>query len=130
MLIFIQRDYTQKYSIYIFSSKWGKESIAVNVINYGRMMAEFINSLKDYHQVKLLLRGNMENPLACQKAYIVEAIFTSKVHFWIGNYIIRSRFDPCCHKVQHNFNFNNFIFENKITGILAIVKVIKWVEII
>lgn len=68
----------EKYFIYIFFSKWDKGSKAVNVINYGRMMAGFINSLKDYHQVKLLLRGNMENPLECQKASIVKAMFISK----------------------------------------------------
>lgn len=42
--------------------------------------AGFINSLKDTHQVKLLLRGNMENPLGWQKASTVKAVFTSKVH--------------------------------------------------
>ena len=57
----------EKYFISIFFSKWGKGSIAVNVANYGRMMAGFINSLKDSHQVMLLLRGTMENPLECQK---------------------------------------------------------------
>ena len=70
----------EKYFISILFSKWGKRSIVVNVINYGRMMAGFINSLKNTHQVKLVLRGNMENPLECQKASIVKAVFTSKVH--------------------------------------------------
>lgn len=70
----------EKYFISILFSKWGKRSIVVNVINYGRMMAGFINSLKDTHQVKLLLRGNMENPLECQKISIEKAVFTSKVH--------------------------------------------------
>lgn len=70
----------EKYFISILFSKWGKRSIVVNVINYGRMMAGFINSLKDTHQVKLLLRGNMENPLECQKVSTVKAVFTSKVH--------------------------------------------------
>lgn len=70
----------EKYFISILFSKWGKRSIVVNVINYGRMMAGFINSLKDTHQVKLVLRGNMKNPLECQKASIVKAVFTSKVH--------------------------------------------------
>lgn len=63
-----------------FSSKWGKETITVNLINYGRMMPECINSLEDYDGAKLLLRRNMENPLERQKAYIKESIFVSGVH--------------------------------------------------
>jgi hypothetical protein len=60
------------------SSNWSKGTIIVNVINYGRMMPECINSLKDYLQAKMLLRRNVENLLKCQKAYIPEAIFTSR----------------------------------------------------
>ena len=77
MLMCIQKDYMKRYFISIFFSKWGKGSIVVNVIDYGRMMAGFFNSQKDPHQVKLLLRENMENPLECQKASIVKAVFTS-----------------------------------------------------
>lgn len=119
----------EKYVIYSFSSKCGKGSIAVNMINYSWLMTEFINSLKDYHQVKLLLRVNMENLLERQKAYIIEAMFTRRVLFWTGNYITRSRFDPCYQKIQYDLTFTSFIFENKITGILAIVEMIRWVEI-
>lgn len=90
------------------------------------MMIESVNSLKEYHQIKLLLRGNMENPLDCQKAYIViEVIFTSTASFWTGNYTTGTRFDPYCQKIQHDLTFTNFIFANKITGILANVEMIK-----
>lgn len=34
--------------VIFLSSNWGKGTITVNVINYGRMMPECINSPKDY----------------------------------------------------------------------------------
>lgn len=80
MLMCIKRDYMQKYFIYIFSSKWGKESIVVNVINYGRIMADLLIVRRTIINSSCYLRGNMENPLECQKAYIVEATFT-RVYF-------------------------------------------------
>lgn len=98
--------------------KWGKETITVNLINYGRMMPECFNSLKDYHQAKLPLRRNMENPLECQKAYITKSIFTSGVHWWAGDHI-RTRLDHSWKKIQR---YLTFIFINKISGILTIVK--------
>lgn len=97
------------------------QTITVNLINYGRMMPECFNSLKDYHQAKVPLRRNMENPLECQKAYITKSIFTSWVHLWAGNHI-RTRLDPFWKMIQHN---STFIFRNKISGILTIVKIIK-----
>lgn len=117
----------EKYFICVFFSEWGKGgSTAANAINYGRTMTESVNSLKEYDQIELLLRGNMENPLDCHKAYIViEVIFTSTAPFGTGSYTTGSRFHPCCQKSQCDLTFTSFIFANKITGIPAVMEMIK-----